>query len=331
MLNRSFLFFFFQLVSASLLATEIANYRISVSLDPSRKSLQGEQMLEWTNTSEVEVKELQFHLYLNAFRDANSTFMKESGGRLRSDVMDSEGFGNIYITSIKTSSGTSLLRSLKFIQSDDQNRDDRTVASLLLPEPVQPGKTIRLNMEFKAKLPKVFARTGWGRDNFFMVGQWFPKIGVFEKNENGNWGWNCHQFHANTEFYADFGKYHVQIRLPEEYKVGATGVQTSEIRLKGGLKLLTFEADQVHDFAWTASPHYLIFETVHRGIRLRAFMQPEHASQHTRYFDAVKKAIDYYTKTLGKYPYETLTLVDPPFHSSGAGGMEYPTLITCGS
>ena len=51
-----------------------------------------------------------------------------------------------------------------------------------------------------------------------MVAQWFPKIGVFEGD-----AWNCHQYHAHSEFYADFGVFEVNITVPEEYVLGATG------------------------------------------------------------------------------------------------------------
>ena len=37
----------------------------------------------------------------------------------------------------------------------------------------------------------------------------FPKIGVLDDS-----GWNCHQFHAATEFFADFGIYDVSLTVP---------------------------------------------------------------------------------------------------------------------
>ena len=46
--------------------------------------------------------------------------------------------------------------------------------------------------------------------NFYMVGQWFPKVGVWWKG-----AWNCHQFHNTTEFFADFGTFDVKVTLPQ--------------------------------------------------------------------------------------------------------------------
>lgn len=318
-------------VSAQNLAPDIAHYTISVQLDTEKKQLQAEEILEWTNISPVPVSELQFHLYLNAFKDKNSTFMKESGGKLRGDKMPEDGYGNIYMTTIKDTDGNSLLGSLKYLHPDDQNEDDRTVAAIQLKKPVQPGETVRLNIAFRAELPRIFARTGYGENDYYLIGQWFPKVGVFEQNKDGVWGWNCHQFHANSEFYADFGNYKVSITLPRNLIVGATGQLTHQTRLKNNLKTLVFEADDVHDFAWTASPDFVVHEKMWKGVRMKAMMQPEHASQYKRYFDAAEKSLEYTEKLLGKYPHKTLTMVDPPVSESGSGGMEYPTFITCGS
>ena len=60
-------------------------------------------------------------------------------------------------------------------------------------------------------------------------------------------------------------------------------------------------------------------------------LQPEHRRQAERHFTAAKAALSGYGRVLGPYPYPTLTIVDPPWGARGAGGMEYPTLITAGT
>ena len=78
------------------------------------------------------------------------------------------------------------------------------MARVVLPTPVAPGGSVTLDVAFTAQLPRVFARTGYVRD-YTLVGQWFPKLGVYEPGppRRTSGGWNCHQFHANSEFYAD--------------------------------------------------------------------------------------------------------------------------------
>lgn len=325
-----FLLIAFNAFSNTIKSNRVANYDIKVRLEPKTKTLRGQQTLTWTNKTSKPTSELQFHLYLNAFKDENSTFFKESGGQLRGDKMDitkQSNFGNIYLSTLKIRNGENLYPKIKYIQPDDLNAGDKTVIQVNLAKAIKPGETVVLEMDFRAKLPKIFARTGWADNDYFFVGQWFPKIGVLE--ENGKW--NCHQFHANTEFFADFGNYNVKITLPQEYIIAGTGEKKSEVKNKNKSKTISFAATDVHDFAWTASPHYKYLEQKHRGIKLMVYMQPEHYHMAHRYFESAKNAIDYMEKRVGKYPHSTLSMIDPTLSGSGSGGMEYPTLITCGS
>ncbi|MBC8155605.1 MAG: M1 family metallopeptidase, partial [Bacteroidetes bacterium] len=329
------------------LSPRIANYRIDVTLDADRKTLSGRETLTWRNTSTDPLSELRFHLYLNAFRDEKSTFMRESGGQLRGEEIDRTGkddpYGSIDIVSMNVrgnpaSQPESLTRKLRFIQPDDKNRNDRTVVRVPLTKPLTPGATISLDILFKAKLPKIFARTGFSRD-YFLVGQWFPKIGVYEPAgmRYAKMGqWNCHQFHADSEFYADYGVYDVNITLPQNYQTGATGLMVSEKTSENGTKTQRWHAEDVVDFAWTASPRFEVVTDQWKKqsgnpVSIRLLVQPEHRHQAQRHLDAAKWALAYFGKHLGAYPFPNLTIVDPPFHGSGSAGMEYPTFITAGT
>lgn len=318
------------------LSNRIANYTIDVVLDANKKTLKGRETLVWKNTSTDKISELQFHLYLNAFRNNNSTFMKESGGKLRDDALDAsnpDNFGSIDIESMQIKNGEVLTKKIKFIQPDDLNDKDRTVISVPLSKPLLPNESITLDINFRAKLPQIFARTGFS-DNYFLVGQWFPKIGVYESagmRYATKGQWNCHQFHAHTEFYADFGNYLVSMTLPKDFKVAATGIFQSESPNDNNTKTITYAAEDVHDFAWTTSPRFVISEREWKHVKIKAVMQPEHIGSTERYFQSAITALNYFEKNLGKYPHTVLSLIDPPIYASGSGGMEYPTFITCGT
>ena len=327
------------------LSPRLANYQIDVHLDPATKKLTGRETLTWRNPSNDVIRDLQFHLYLNAFRNEQSSFMRESGGQLRGDQMDRNAkenpYGWIDVVSMKArnpTANTTEALAYEFIQPDDRNRDDHTVIRVPLSKPVGPGETIVLDIAFQAKLPKIFARTGFSRD-FFLVGQWFPKIGVYEPTGTryakvGQW--NCHQFHAHSEFYADYGVYDVNITTPKDYWVSATGLFQSEKMHQNGTKTILYHAEDVVDFAWTASPHFKVINDAWKRpsggeVSIELIMQPEHLHQAKRHLDAAKTALAYFDKHLGKYPFPNLTIVDPPLHASGSAGMEYPTLITAGT
>src|SRR5512132_1749816 len=82
-------------------AALVVDYRIDVKLDSSAKQLHGRERVTWRNPSTDTVSDLWFHLYLNAFKNNRSTFMKESGGQLRGDQMAEGKWGWIDVTSMK--------------------------------------------------------------------------------------------------------------------------------------------------------------------------------------------------------------------------------------
>ncbi len=320
-------------VRAAPLTPPIASYEISCRLDAEKKLIEGTELLTWTNTTSRPAATLQFHLYLNAFLNTRSTFRRDAGCIARGGAPIPEGsWGSVEILRMTFADGTDLRPALAYLSPADGNPDDRTVAEITLPRPVAPGETARLSLDFRSRLPRVYRRTGWKGD-FFMVAQWFPKIGVLQES-----GWNCHQFHANSEFFSDFGDYDVSIDVPARYrgKVGATGKRVEERTGTGDRVLYRFRQESVHDFAWTADPDYVVVKDFFReaglgDVEILLFVQPEHASQAARHFRAVKAGLSQMGRVLGAYPYQTLTVVDPPWGASGAGGMEYPTLITCGT
>ncbi len=341
-------------------ARAVADYDIRVRLDADAKTLAGQERITWRNTGSEPVGELWFHLYLNAFRNSESTFFKESGGQLRGDLMPGEGWGFVEVTSARLPGGKDLAPAASFEHPDDDNTADRTVWRLPLPEPVPAGGELVLEVEFEAKLPRVFARTGYFRD-YFLVGQWFPKLGVYEPagaRGRASAGWNCHQFHANSEFYADFGRYHVEITLPQRFVVGATGERRERRDNADGTATHVYEQADVIDFAWTASPRFLEVKTRFSAekdvtaqeyaeaaallgrsleevrlsdVDVTLLLQGEHRAQSERYLRAAKAAIKWFGLWYGRYPYPTLTVVDPAFGAGGSGGMEYPTFITAGT
>lgn len=306
------------------LSSRIANYKISVKLDPEMKIVEGHELLTWRNDSRDLINELQFHLYLNAFKNSETTFMKEGGHRGRKFKFKEEAWGYLDVNSLSIVEGPDLTNSIEFIQPDDNNPEDQTVIRVPLPKPLLPNETIKLSINFTSKLPQVFTRTGYW-DDFFLIAQWFPKIGVYT-----NGAWNCHQFHANSEFFADYGVYDVEITVPQEYVVGATGSRVDSVDNADGTKTLTYHAEDVHDFAWTADPDFRIFSDQWRHVKIMFYAQPDHFQQAKRHLEAAKIALKFYSEWYGKYPYPTLTIVDPAPGAEGASGMEYPTFIVAG-
>jgi Peptidase family M1 domain len=309
-----------------------ASYDIDVRLETADRSLHGTERIHWRNVSANPTRELQFHLYWNAWRNGESTWMRERrlGGNTNTPRPDAWGWTDI--RSIRVSSAgriDALTPRLHYIAPDDGNTADQTVAAVPLPRPVGPNETIDIEVEWSAKIPRPFARTGY-LDDYYFFGQWFPKIGVLEDA-----GWNAHQFHAGTEFYSDYGVYDVRMTVPREYVVGASGTEAGVTDSSNGTTIHHYHGEDIHDFAWTTSPQFIVltrtFEhpTLPR-VQMRLLLRPDHAGQESRHFDAAAATLRYYGEWFGPYPYGNITIVDPAFQS-GSAGMEYPTLFTAGT
>lgn len=310
------------------LSKHIVRYDIQATLVPQDKTVKGQEILTWLNDSEGPVTELQFHLYLNAFKNNRTTMRKKSGGPSGRVKPAPEDWGFITIHKIQIQDGADLTPTMTYLQPDDQNSDDQTVMKVTLPAPVKPQEKINLAIDFTSKLPKVRRRSGFSGD-FFMVAQWFPKIGVL-----WNGAWNCHQYHSSSEFFADYGVYKVEITVPEKFVVGATGKRIAERKNPDGKRSYTYYQEDVHDFAWTACPDFIEFREKFKlddpkvETEMILLIHRAHLKQKDRYLEALKNGIEFYSKNYGPYPYETITLVDPAPGASAAGGMEYPTLFT---
>ncbi len=294
-----------------------ANYTIEASLDPVKHALKGEERIRWRNIQQSPATDAWFHLYFNAFANNQSVFMKESGGQHRQFQFDDKSWGYCRVTAIaQIVEGKAVPLKQMF------PREDRTVMRVELAAPVPPGGEAQFVVTFEDQLPKVFARAGY-LGAFHMMGQWFPKLGVFK----GGGGWNCHEYHLNSEFFSDFGVYDVAVTVPKAYVVGATGVLWKEADT-GDTKTLSFHAEDVHDFAWTASPDFVVAEETWNKVKIRVLMQPINRGDIPRYMASVKRSLDDFGRWLWPYPYSQITVVDPPLGGEGAGGMEYPALIT---
>src|SRR5450759_3415561 len=237
-----------------------ANYQIEARLDPDQRTITGREWLTWRNITGASTSELRSHLYYNAFQNTRSTWLREraSAGRLGRPLgtLAEKDWGWTNVTAIRlvgvdAAPPIDLTSRRRFDAPDAGNKDDETVMVVPLPRPVAPGETVNIYLEWTAQVPRTFARTG-AIGNTFFLGQWFPKVGVLQEN-----GWNCHQFHAGTEFFSAYGVYDVSLTVPADWKVGATGVIRDSRKNDDGTALHRYYQEDVHDFAWTTSPDYI--------------------------------------------------------------------------
>src|SRR5579863_3426001 len=298
--------------SPAPMSQRVVHYEIDARYDAAKHTVDADEVLTYHNLTGQALDHFPFHLYQNAFQP-KATFVREAkrtGSRdSQYQKWETKFYGSEEIKSIEVVGQGDVTSTLQYMAPDDGNKDDKTVAEVHVPKPIPPNAFVQFKIAFHDQMPETQARSGWKRD-FMLGGQWFPKVGVFWHG-----AWNCHQYHATSEFFADFGVYDVKLTVPQYEVIGASGVEVSSVSNPDGTKTVTYHGDDIHDFAWTVSPRYKVREAVYQSqmgpVKLRFLMQPAHWDQAERHELITTQSIDYFERMYGPYPYKTLTLVDP--------------------
>ncbi len=305
-------------------ADPVASYTLRAKLDEAAHTVHGEGTMTWKNASTRPVSELWMHLYLNAFKNQSSVWMRAPIGGFRGSAVPSD-WGTIDLRRLVLVRGSERVDLKDRIELRRPNDEDETDARIPLPTEVASGETITLEVEWDDKLPSIVQRTGY-HGSFHMVGQWFPKLARLEKDGT----WAHFPFHHLGEFYSDFGTYDVTLDVPEGFIVGATG-PTIETKNENGRRIERHVQGDIHDFAWTAWDEFQVRRETIAGVDVTVLTPPDYDDHAERELETMRFALPHYNARYGKYPYGVLTVIHPPAGAGEAGGMEYPTLITTGN
>jgi len=323
-------------------------YRIEATLDESTDVLTARARFDYTNHSTTTLDSLYFHLELNAFRPNSAWAQREMeyGERRFQDLgPDDHAFERI----------TAMHVGDVVVQPQYRGAPDSSVVAIALPQPLAPGASITMMIDWQTRLATLARRQGRrGRHHDFA--QWYPRIAVFDHT-----GWATRPLLPQGEFYGEFGTFDVTLDVAADQVIGATGVPiegdpgwaaanagSSEPRLERdaydapaaeslgllqgqpapGRKHVRWYAEDVHHFAWSTNPEY-IYEGGRIGdIAVHVLYQPGDtawddgvAVEHT------KNAIAFFSSVFGPYPWPQITNV----HRIEGGGTEFPMMIMDGS
>lgn len=290
-------------------------YVIEVALDPETMTLVGKARVLFRNLSDVPVSEVPFRLYANAWSSTGTQWVKD--GRADEQILrrGARDAGYCRITSVADGAGNDLVGATKI---------EETLMRIRLGTPLARNGEAQFEIAFETKLPRIVARMGKLGSHVNAM-QWFPKLCAHRDGRFVDW-----PFRNPSEFFADFGRYDVSITVPSDYVLGASGVPVGEPTVQGDQRTERFEAVPVHDFAWCASPHFVLHTArAETGTEVVLLSQPFLEPKAQLVLDVTRFTIDRYAEWFFPYPYPRLTIDAEP-HGSG-GGMEYPTLITIGS
>lgn len=318
------------------------HYRIDAALDPLGHEVAGVETLTVWNESPDTLRELYWHLYLNAFQPGSNLARRfASNGDFDVERLSRSQQGSERIRSASLLGGDTLR-----VESDD------TVARTALPRPLAPGESLSVRFSFVSRIPGYADRSG-RQGRYYFVGQWYPKLAVYDR-----FGWHAEQ-HMGNEFYGDFGAFDVRIALPRSYLLAYPGLLTNESEVYpdsilarihapgesavtiwdmrraraprdsagwGGLgpaRVWRVHADSIHDFAWAACENWIWRRARWNGIDVNTYHRDGDAPAWMDFAAMGARLVEGMAARFGPYPYPRYSFIAAPVR---AGGMEYPGL-----
>jgi len=283
------------------------DYKIKVSLDEEKRRISGSEKITYHNNSPYKLKYLWVQLDQNIFKSDSIANMTSNFGEAPSDVTGTQSKASklslnqlrrhqfmadnelgYEISAIKDTKG----KNLPFTIVGTQMRID-------LPKALKSGDSVKFSIDFSFNIVEedaVSARSGYehfaddareGGNDIFLLAQWFPRLHAYTDYE----AWTNKEFLGRGEFTLEFGDYEVEIDVPADHIVSATGVLTNakdvltktqrnrleqaknakrpvfvvteeealENEKEGTNKRKTwkFKADNVRDFAWASSRKFM--------------------------------------------------------------------------
>ncbi|MCS3656949.1 M1 family metallopeptidase [Salinibacter ruber] len=313
------------------------DYEMDIRLNPETHQVDGHQRLTYTNNSPDTLRTVYYHLYFNAFQPQSmmaerNRHLPDPDGRTVPRIFNltPDEQGRQTVTSL-TQDGTPVSYEIY-----------DTVLRVDLAEPIPPGTSTTFVMDYRSQVPLQTRRSGRnsrGDDIDYTMTQWYPKMAEYDER-----GWHAN-YYINREYYAPYGEFDVEITLPAEYTIGATGVLQNPDEVGHGYDIdgsgtwrpsdglpdadtLTwhFRAEDVHNFAWSADPDYIHDKVTADGTTHHILYKPEVAEQWRPLRNNMPDLTAYFSDEYGDYPYPQMTVAQ-----GGDGGMEYPMFTVVSS
>lgn len=342
-----------------------ADYKIKCSLDTKEQRLTGSETITYHNNSPSELNYLWLQLDENEHAQ-NSMKHKMNGSNIRKTMNEGQLTGlevwraqadyGVNILSVTDKSGQKLKYTI-----------NNTMMRIELPKALKSGKKFEFNVSWNYKLIDRMTNQSWGRGGYeffednsnylYTIVQWYPRMCVYSDFE----GWQNKQFVGRGEFALNFGDFEVEMTLPADHIVGATGecqnyksmltsdqynrwqsAQTAKIPIEivtkdealanekmpttSATKTWKYKASNVRDFAWTASKKFVWDAMAHRNELGQKVMAMSYYGKEAYpiYNKYSTKVVDHTLTTYSKYsiPYPYPVAISV----EAANGMEYPMI-----
>lgn len=337
------------------------DYDIKCSLDEVNLKLTGSEKITYYNNSPDVLTYLWLQLDENEHSSIDNANYQD-GSKMNSSVninsldismeqKTDNGYGD-KIARITDASGKSL-----------QYTVNKTMMRVELPQGLKPGQQFIFNIDWSYKISDRTRYGGRGGYEYFpddgnylfTMTQWYPRLCVYSDFQ----GWQNHQFTGRGEFALTFGNFTVQMTVPADHVVGATGecqnyqqvldakhfakwqqaqtakeplqiftldeAKAAEKNKSISTKTWIFKANMVRDFGWTSSRKF-IWDAMPayvegKKVMCMSYYGKEAYGLYSKYSTkVVAHTIKSYSHFTFPYPYPVAQSVE------ASNGMEYPMI-----
>tara|TARA_R110002126_G_scaffold291415_2_gene452256 strand:- start:31135 stop:33339 length:2205 start_codon:yes stop_codon:yes gene_type:complete len=336
------------------------DYVMAIRLEESTNKIYGDEQITYYNNSKDNLEYLWVQLDQNMRADDSKTPLAKSEGA--SAFLTPDNFKNTYLKE-----GKGFGFNIEKVESNGKPLShfiNRTMMRINLSKPLAPGENFKFRIKWNYKINDINKDGGRsGLESFddgnnnYTIAQFFPRLAVYNNVE----GWQNMQFWGRSEFALEFGDYEVNLTVPSDHIVDATGVLQNEKEVltkeqrkrwekarktfdnpvlivtqeeaekaeKGratGTKTWQFKAQRVRDFAFATSRKY-IWDAMATDINGKTVMAvslyPKEGNPlwEEHSTRAVATTLIEYSKLTFDYPYPKAISV----HSERQG-MEYPMI-----
>ncbi|ANH79950.1 aminopeptidase [Niabella ginsenosidivorans] len=338
------------------------DYVIKAALDEKGLQLTGSETLNYFNNSPdlltyiwIQLDENEHSNVNNANYQSSSSLPEVMTDKMVTRIEEAAGPDNGYghkIKAITDMNGKAIPYTI-----------NKTMMRVDLPEALKPGQRFRFQIDWSYKISDRMTYGGRGGYEYFpedgnylfTMTQWYPRVCVYSDFQ----GWQNHQFTGRGEFALTFGNFDVEVTVPADHIVGATGecqnypqvltaaqlerykqasnakepveivtlaeAKAAEKHQSSQTKTWHFKAENVRDFGWTSSRKF-IWDGMAQLINGKKIMCMSYYGKEAyglyRKFStrAVVHTIKTYSSFTFPYPYPVAQSVE------AANGMEYPMI-----
>jgi len=346
-----------------------ADYRIKATLDEATRSLSGSGTVTYHNNSPDTLSYLWVQLDQNMFRAdsdnraATTQPSRDAWAKAKGEADGLKFEALRFMLETRTFDGGITIDSLTSGGRALKHTVNRTMMRIDLDQPLKPGQRFSFDVSWHFKVPETTVlgrRMGFERfkdgNDIFEIAQWFPRMAAYYDAT----GWQNKQYLGNGEFTLEFGNYDVELTVPSDHIVAATGelqnagavltsaqadrlararkatapvlvvtqaeAEAAEKSRSTATKTWHFKAANVRDFAFASSRKFIWdaqgYKKDSSNLIAMSYYPKEANPLWGRYStQAVIHTVDQYNKYALDYPYPVAISVNGP-----VGGMEYPML-----